>query len=56
MNALLLLVAMGSLAWEAVQASRIARRRQRTIMVVAGLGIVINTATALLFLQGRDTI
>lgn len=54
-NALLLLVAMGSLAWEA------AHRLQSpvpmegvTIMVVAGIGIVVNTATALLFMRGRD--
>ena len=53
-NAMLLLVAMGSLAWEAVH------RLQEpepiagvTIMVVAGVGIVINTATALLFVRGR---
>lgn len=53
-NAMLLLVAMGSLAWEAVH------RLQEpepiagvTIMVVAGVGIVINTATALLFMRGR---
>ena len=54
-NALLLLVAMGSLAWEALH------RLQSpvpmagiTIMVVAGVGIVVNTATALLFMRGRD--
>ena len=54
-NALLLLVAMGSLAWEALH------RLQSpvpmagiTIMVVAGIGIVVNTATALLFMRGRD--
>ncbi len=56
LNALLLLVAMGSLAWEAVQ------RLQSpvpaagvTIMLVAGLGIVVNAATALLFLRGRHS-
>jgi cobalt-zinc-cadmium efflux system protein len=54
-NALLLLVAMGSLAWEA------AHRLQSpapiegvTIMVVAGIGIVVNTATALLFMPGSQ--
>ena len=52
-NALLLLVAMGALAWEA--AHRLASPQPMqgvTIMVVAGVGIVINTATALLFLRG----
>jgi len=54
-NAVLLLVAMGSLGWEAV------RRLQSpepvaglTIMLVAGIGIVVNTATALLFVRGRQ--
>lgn len=52
-NALLLLVAMGALAWEA--AHRLASPQPIqgvTIMAVAGVGIVINTATALLFLRG----
>ncbi|MDP2005494.1 MAG: cation diffusion facilitator family transporter [Rubrivivax sp.] len=54
-NALLLLVAMGSLAWEALH------RLQNpqpiagvTIMAVAAIGIVVNTATALLFLRGSQ--
>ena len=52
-NALLLLVAMGSLAWEAVQRlSQPVPTAGVTIMVVAGIGIVVNTATALLFLRG----
>ena len=53
-NALLLLVAMGSLAWEAV--SRLGKPEATqgwTIIAVAGVGIVINTATALLFMRGR---
>jgi cobalt-zinc-cadmium efflux system protein len=55
MNALLLLVAMGSLAWEAVQRLQSPLPAAgATIMVVAALGIVVNTATALLFLRGRD--
>ena len=52
-NALLLLVAMGALAWEA--AHRLASPQPMqgvTIMAVAAVGIVINTATALLFLRG----
>lgn len=56
LNALLLLVAMGSLAWEAVQRLQSPLPAAGvTIMVVAGLGIVVNSATALLFLRGRDS-
>lgn len=52
-NALLLLVAMGSLIWEAVGRLNSSVPVQGiTIMVVAGVGIVINTATALLFMRG----
>ncbi len=57
-NALLLLVAMGALAWEAVgrlmSPESMADNEGVTIMVVAGVGIVINTATALLFMRGRE--
>ena len=52
-NALLLLVAMGSLAWEAL--GRFGAPQEThgaTIMAVAGVGIVINGATALLFMRG----
>jgi cobalt-zinc-cadmium efflux system protein len=52
-NALLLLVAMGSLAWEALHRLQSPQPVQGvTIMVVAGIGIVVNTATALLFMGG----
>lgn len=52
-NALLLLVAMGSLAWEAVgRLSVAAPVNGVTMIVVAGIGIVINGATALLFMRG----
>ena len=54
-NALLLLVAMGSLAWEAI--GRLAQPspiQGGTIMAVAAVGIVINTATALMFVTGRE--
>ncbi len=52
-NALLLLVAMGSLAWEALHRLHTPQAIEGvTIMVVAGIGIVVNTATALLFLRG----
>lgn len=56
-NALLLLVAMGGLAWEAVgrllSADAAVQAQAGTIMAVAGVGIVVNTATALLFMRGR---
>jgi cobalt-zinc-cadmium efflux system protein len=53
LNALLLLVAMGSLAWEAVHRLGTPEATQGlTIMAVAAVGIVVNTATALLFLRG----
>ena len=53
-NALLLLVAMGSLAWEALGRLQTPEATQGwTIIAVAGVGIVINTATALLFMRGR---
>jgi cobalt-zinc-cadmium efflux system protein len=54
-NALLLLVAMGSLAWEALHRLQSPQAVQGvTIMVVAGIGIVVNTATALLFMRGSQ--
>jgi cobalt-zinc-cadmium efflux system protein len=58
-NALLLLVAMGGLAWEAIgrllSEHAVVQAQGITIMVVAGVGIVINTATALLFMRGSKT-
>jgi cobalt-zinc-cadmium efflux system protein len=57
-NALLLLLAMGGLSWEAIGrllSNEVSLQEQGvTIMVVAGIGIVINTATALLFMRGRE--
>lgn len=54
-NALLLLVAMGSLVWEAVHRLAAPQAMEGvTIMAVAGVGIIINTATALLFMRGRE--
>ena len=57
-NALLLLVAMGALVWEAVgrlmSPDPLVGNEGVTIMAVAGVGIVINTATALLFMRGRE--
>ncbi len=55
-NALLLLVAMGSLVWEAVQRLQAPQALEGvTIMVVAAIGIAVNTATALLFMRGRQS-
>jgi len=55
-NAVLLLVAMGSLAWEAVQRLQTPQAVEGvTIMVVAGIGIIVNTATALMFMRGSKT-
>lgn len=54
-NALVLLVAMGSLGWEAAGRLRDPQATQGwTIMAVAGVGIAINTATALMFMRGRQ--
>ena len=53
-NALLLLVAMGSLAWEAIGRVRAPEASQGlTVIVVAAVGIVVNGATALLFMRGH---
>ncbi len=55
-NALLLLVAMGTLVWEAVHRLQTPQAVEGiTIMVVAGIGILVNTATALMFMKGRET-
>ncbi|MDP2380316.1 MAG: cation diffusion facilitator family transporter, partial [Pseudohongiella sp.] len=52
-NASILLVAMGSLAWEAVHRFQTpASVDAATVMVVAGVGVVINSVTAWLFLAG----
>lgn len=56
-NALILLLAAGAIAWEAV--SRFLDPQpvtSMTIIIVAAIGIVINTATALLFVRGQDDI
>lgn len=47
---------MGSLAWEAMHRLQSPEPIEGvTIMVVAGIGIVVNTATALLFMRGRES-
>ncbi|MGI8436310.1 MAG: cation diffusion facilitator family transporter [Chthoniobacterales bacterium] len=53
-NAILLLLAIGAIAWEAIR--RFSEPHPvpgGTVMWVAGIGVVINTATALLFMKGR---
>lgn len=54
-NALLLLVAMGSLAWEAIGRLQAPHATHGlTIIVVAAIGILVNGGTAWLFLRGHD--
>jgi cobalt-zinc-cadmium efflux system protein len=54
LSAILLLITMGGITWEAVQRLRNPQPVNGTVMmVVAGIGVVINTLTALLFLRDR---
>ena len=54
-NALLLLVAVGGIAWEAVRRfSEPSEPVGPTMIAVAAVGVVINAATALLFFRGRS--
>jgi cobalt-zinc-cadmium efflux system protein len=53
-NAMMILVAIGAIAWEAVR--RLSDPQPvagNTMMAVAAIGVVVNTATALLFLSRR---
>ena len=53
-NAMLLLVAIGMILLETIERFSDPQPIEAgTVMLVAGIGIVINTATALLFLRGR---
>lgn len=53
-SALLLLMALGGISWEAVKRfANPAPVDSLTIIVVAAIGVVINTATALLFFSGQ---
>ncbi len=55
-NAIILLLAMGSLGWEAIQRLQTpADIEANTVMVVAGIGVLINAATAALFMAGSKT-
>lgn len=54
LSAGMLLLAMGGIAWEAIERfSTPAPLDGMTMIVVAGIGVVINTATALMFARGR---
>ncbi|WP_338868771.1 cation diffusion facilitator family transporter [Myxococcus stipitatus] len=54
LNGLLLLVAVGGISWEAIRRlGEPAPVASGTVMLVASVGIVINTATALMFWKGR---
>lgn len=56
-NALLLLVAVGAIAWEAMGRVQDPQPTAGVIVLgVAGVGIFINTATALLFIKGRHDV
>ena len=53
-NAIILLIAIGAISWEAIR--RFAHPEPvpgSTVMWVAGVGVIVNTATALLFMKGR---
>jgi len=55
-NAVILLVAMGSLAWEAIQRLQTPSPvAAGTVMVVAGIGVIINGVTAALFMAGSKS-
>lgn len=54
MNAFILMVAIGGIAWEAIRRfNDPAPVGGQTIIIVAAIGVVINTFTALLFVSGR---
>jgi cobalt-zinc-cadmium efflux system protein len=53
-NAILLLVSVGAIAWEAIRRFGVPIEvAGNTVIAVALIGIAINTATALMFLSGR---
>jgi len=54
MSAILLLIALGGITWEAIgRFSEPKAVNSLIVIVVAGIGVVINTATALLFISGQ---
>jgi cobalt-zinc-cadmium efflux system protein len=55
LNAIIILLAMGAIAWESMR--RFVNPNEvpgTTIIIVAAIGVAINTATALLFMSGRE--
>lgn len=56
LNALFLFVTVGGIAWESIrriyEPSPVA---SKTVIIIAAIGVIINTATALLFMAGRKT-
>ena len=54
MNSIILMVAIGAIGWEAIRRfDNPAPVGGQTIIIVAAIGVVINTITALLFVTGR---
>lgn len=55
-NAILLLVTVGAVGWEAVERLRVPSTPQgMTMLVVAGIGVVINTGSAIMFARRSRT-
>jgi cobalt-zinc-cadmium efflux system protein len=55
-NAIILLIAIGAIAWEAIR--RFNQPQEipgATVMAVAAFGVAVNAATALLFVKGRES-
>lgn len=53
-NAIILLLVIGAIGWEALQRlSAPQTPNGRIVLIVAAVGVVINTATAMLFMRGR---
>jgi cobalt-zinc-cadmium efflux system protein len=54
LSAILLLVALGGITWEAIgRLSSSQEVKGNIIIIVAGIGIIVNMATALLFVSGK---
>lgn len=54
-NAVILLIAVGSIGWEAIQRFISPEETQgRVISIVAGIGIIINAVSALFFLRDKE--
>lgn len=53
-SAILLLIALGGITWEAIERFLNPKPVEgMTVIVVAGIGVIINTLTALLFIKGQ---